>query len=189
MIGIENVIPYGVAGAGIGYVKSPAPGACRSNHRVVDDNIVLGSIGCVDAIKRNATSLGTIDQVVADGGTLQAIAVDSRTTCSAIVVDHIVFNGGKSDETSVGAARQAGISIEVDAIPVITVDGIAPNRWTITTVTDIYAMLDGGVAGTVAFDEQILAEASQDAPPRVHVAAVVADDDMIVQDRTYSGAG
>src|SRR5262249_46290765 len=142
-------------------VQTPAAVA-GENDRVVDDHVVVGRLGSVDLVERNAAGMLVIDQVVAENGVLHAVAVDSGAAVRGrVVVDDVVLDQGPGDDA--GAAL-ADVAIHMDAAAGVAEDRVAAHGRVDAAIAHVDAVLLHRVAAGVVFDEDVVGEAGEDAP-------------------------
>jgi hypothetical protein len=126
-----------------------------------------------------------VEQVVAEDRVLHAVAVDAGAARHAVVEDDVVLDQGARDDA---VAALAQVSVHVDAVGVVAPHHVAADDGPVAAVRDIDPVLGLRAGHHVVLDQEVVAEASENAPAAVEVAGIAADDHVMVQDRADAGA-
>ncbi len=118
-----------------------------------------------------------VNEVVVHHRVLQAVHIDAGG--QAVVVDDVAVDLGIRDDT---VATRREVSVHVDADVVVAVALVVEDNGPAGAVGHVNAMLIYGIGADVVFDEDVVGEASEDAPFGVAVAAAVAHHAVIGED-------
>ena len=77
----------------------------------------------------------------------------------------------------------------MDAVGAVAPEHVVANDRPVAAVGDVDAVLDARPRALVVLDQQVVAEAGEDAPVAVLVAAVVADDDAVLSTERMPARG
>ena len=126
-----------------------------------------------------------VEEIVAEDRALHAVAVDAGAAAEPVVVDRVGLDEGARDDAVTALAH---VAVHVDAAGVIAPHDVAADHGPVAAVADVDPVLGLGARHHVVLDQEVVAEAGEDAPASVGVARVATDDDVMIQDRADAGA-